>query len=181
MGHLLLSGELPGGTERSENPYMIKRERRETLQSSTMQLSKQTLELWPMLHWDLREEGRTRKPKSGSLVLFKDHRMAWAEKDHDEHRVSTPCYVQGHQPAAQSHIQPGLECLQGWGIHSLLGQPVQCVTTLWGKNFLPKGSSKHSQNQRRTDWADTKPSQRNAEPSRGCNKQSCVRFDRWLI
>ena len=29
-----------------------------------------------------------------------------------------PCYVQGHQPpnqAAQSHIQPGLECLQGWG------------------------------------------------------------------
>jgi len=35
--------------------------------------------------------------------------------------------VQGHQPsdqAAQSHIQPGLECLQGWGIHSLLGQPV---------------------------------------------------------
>jgi len=42
-----------------------------------------------------------------------------------------PCYVQGRQPAdqaAQSHIQPGLECLQGWGIHNLLGQPVQCVT-----------------------------------------------------
>jgi len=35
----------------------------------------------------------------------------------------SPCYVQGHQPpdqAAQSHIQPSLECLQGWGIHSLL-------------------------------------------------------------
>jgi len=35
------------------------------------------------------------------------------------------CYVQGRQPpdqAAQSHIQPGLECLQGWGIHNLLGQ-----------------------------------------------------------
>jgi len=50
-----------------------------------------------------------------------------------------PCYVQGRQPAdqaAQSHIQPGLQCLQGWGIHSLLGQPVQCVTTLWVKNFL---------------------------------------------
>ena len=31
-----------------------------------------------------------------------------------------PCYVQGHQlldQAAQSHTQPGLECLQGWGIH----------------------------------------------------------------
>ena len=26
--------------------------------------------------------------------------------------------------AAQSHIQPGLECLQGWGIHNLLKQPV---------------------------------------------------------
>jgi len=37
----------------------------------------------------------------------------------------TLCYVQGHQrqdQAAQSHIQPGLECLQGWGIHNLLGQ-----------------------------------------------------------
>ena len=51
----------------------------------------------------------------------------------------TPCCVQGHQPAdrvAQSHIQPGLECLQGWGIHSLLGQPVQCVTTPSVKNLL---------------------------------------------
>jgi len=53
--------------------------------------------------------------------------MAWVEKDHNDHRVPTPCYVQGSQPpdqAAQSHIQPGLECLQGWGIHSLLGQTV---------------------------------------------------------
>ena len=35
-----------------------------------------------------------------------------------------PCGVQVHQPpdqAAQSHIQRGLECLQGWGI---LRQPV---------------------------------------------------------
>ena len=42
-----------------------------------------------------------------------------------------PCYVQGRQipdQAAQSHIQPGLECLQGWGIHSLLGQPVPVNT-----------------------------------------------------
>jgi len=32
------------------------------------------------------------------------------------HRI-LECYVQGRQPAAQaaqSHIQPGLECLQGW-------------------------------------------------------------------
>jgi len=51
--------------------------------------------------------------------------MAWVEKDHSDHVVPTPCYMQGRQPphqAAQSHIQPGLECLQGWGIRSLLGQ-----------------------------------------------------------
>jgi len=36
-----------------------------------------------------------------------------------------PCYVQGCQSpdqAPQSHIQPGLECLQGWDIHNLSGQ-----------------------------------------------------------
>jgi len=67
--------------------------------------------------------------------------MACVEKDHNDHPVPTPRYVQGRQPAdqaAQSHIQPGLECLQGWGIHSLLGQPVQCVTTLWGKKLPPE-------------------------------------------
>jgi len=50
-----------------------------------------------------------------------------------------PLLCDGRQPAAQaaqSHIQPGLECLQGWGTHSLLGQPDQGVTTLRGKNFL---------------------------------------------
>jgi len=65
--------------------------------------------------------------------------MAWVEKEHNDHIVPTPCYVHGHQPAdqaAQSHIQPGLECLQGWGIHSLLGQPVQCVTTIYVRSFL---------------------------------------------
>ena len=38
-----------------------------------------------------------------------------------------PCYMQGRQPldeTAQNHTQPGLECLQGWGIHNLSGQPV---------------------------------------------------------
>jgi len=46
--------------------------------------------------------------------LSQNHRMAWVEKAHNAHLVSTPCYVQDHQPAdqaAQSHIQPGLECL----------------------------------------------------------------------
>jgi len=56
-----------------------------------------------------------------------NHRMAWVENNLQHHPLPTPCYVQGRQPAAQaaqSHIQPGLECLQGWGIHSLLGQPI---------------------------------------------------------
>jgi len=35
------------------------------------------------------------------------------------------CRVANHQTRLpRSHIQPGFECLQGWGIHSLLGQPV---------------------------------------------------------
>ena len=62
--------------------------------------------------------------------------MAWVEKAHNAHPVPTPCYVQGLQPAAQaaqSHIQPGLECLQGWGIHSLLG---------WNLLLMPNGASK---------------------------------------
>ena len=75
--------------------------------------------------------------------------MTWVEKHHNDHPVPTPCYVQGCQPAdqaAQSHIQPGLEYLQGWGTHSLLGQPVQCVTTLWVTNvhvhrYLTKGKA----------------------------------------
>jgi len=62
-----------------------------------------------------------------SMILLqaqtKNHRMAWVEKDHNDHLVPTPCYVQGRQPAdraAQSHIQPGLVCLQGWGTHTSL-------------------------------------------------------------
>ena len=42
-----------------------------------------------------------------------------------------PCNVQGCQPldqAAQSHIQPGLECLQAFT--TFLGNLFQCVTTL---------------------------------------------------
>jgi len=60
-----------------------------------------------------------------------NHRRAWDEKDNNAHTVPTPCYVQGRQPAAQaaqSHIQPGLECLQGWGIHSHPEQPVPVLT-----------------------------------------------------
>jgi len=47
------------------------------------------------------------------------HRTAWVEKDHNNHQFQPPCCVQGRQPpdqTAQSHIQPGLEHLEGWGI-----------------------------------------------------------------
>ena len=70
--------------------------------------------------------------------------MAWVEKDHNDHLVSTPCYVQGRQPpdqAARSHIQPGLECLQGWGIHSLLGQPVPVHDHPLGEKLPPRKSA----------------------------------------
>jgi len=60
--------------------------------------------------------------------------MAWVEKAHSDHPVSTPYYVQGRQPAdqaAQSHIQPGLECLHVDGASTAsLGSLFQCVTTL---------------------------------------------------
>ena len=43
------------------------------------------------------------------------------------HPVQPPCNVQGHlqlDQIAQSPIQPGLECFQGWGICHVSGQPV---------------------------------------------------------
>jgi len=62
------------------------------------------------------------------MSISKNHRMAWVEKVLKDHLVSTPLLCAGspttRSRAAQSHIQPGLECLQGWGIHNLLGQPV---------------------------------------------------------
>jgi len=42
-----------------------------------------------------------------SIYESQNHRMAWIEKDHNDHLVSTPCYVQGRQPpdqAAQSYV-----------------------------------------------------------------------------
>ena len=63
------------------------------------------------------------------------HRMAWVEKDHSDHLVSTPLLCAGlPDQAAQSHIQPGVECLQG--STTSLGNLSQCVTTLCLKNFF---------------------------------------------
>jgi len=58
--------------------------------------------------------------------------------------------------SAQSHIQPGLECLQRWGIHSLLGQPVPVLLT----GFYSYIAQQHLQYQYliqsfRIDWFHT--------------------------
>ena len=48
--------------------------------------------------------------------------------------------MQGHQlldQAAQNHIQTGLESLQGWGIHNLLGQPVPALHHPLGEKLPP--------------------------------------------
>ena len=96
------------------------------------------------------------------IIESQNNRMAWVEKDHRDHRVSYPCYVQGRQPAdqaAQSRIQPGLECLQWWGNHNLLGNLFQCITTLCVKNFLlisNLNSSPTSDISLRTTQADNK-------------------------
>jgi len=57
-------------------------------------------------------------------------------------KFQPPCHRQGHQSphlildqAAQGPIQPGLEHLQGWSIHSLSGQLCQHFTALSVKNF----------------------------------------------
>jgi len=68
-------------------------------------------------------------------------------------KFQPPCYLQGCQPqhqAAQSHIQPGLECLQGWGIHNLLGQPVLVCHHPLGKKLPPNIQPKPPMSQFKT-------------------------------
>ena len=77
--------------------------------------------------------------------------MAWVGWDPKEHRVPTPLPQAWQQPpglvlahAAQGPIQPGLEHLQGWGIHSLSGQPVSAPHySLW-EELAPDIQSKPS-------------------------------------
>ncbi|XP_040513304.1 interleukin-1 receptor type 1 isoform X7 [Gallus gallus] len=62
-------------------------------------------------------------------------RVVCPHLDHfrNEENILPVRWYKGCQPPdqdAQSHIQPGLECLQGWGIHSLLGQPVPVIRTV---------------------------------------------------
>jgi len=51
--------------------------------------------------------------------------MVWVGRDRKDHPVPNPCHGQGHLPPdqiAQSPIQPGLEHLQGFGIHGFSGK-----------------------------------------------------------
>ncbi|XP_053929411.1 protein AMN1 homolog isoform X2 [Cuculus canorus] len=48
--------------------------------------------------------------------------MVWVRRDLKAHRVPTP--LPWVNQGAQSPIQPGLEHLQGWGIHSFPGRPL---------------------------------------------------------
>jgi len=65
---------------------------------------------------------------------WKTRTMAWVGRDPKDQQAPTPCHIQGHQPpyltleqAAQGPVQPGLEHLQGWSIHSLSEQPVIAI------------------------------------------------------
>ena len=64
--------------------------------------------------------------------------------------MSNPPARQGHQTphlldqVAQGPIQPGLEHLQGWGIHNLSGQPVSAPHHSPGKELSPNIQPKSS-------------------------------------
>ena len=69
-----------------------------------------------------------------------NHRMAWVEKDHSEHPVSTPPAmgrVTNHQtrlPRATSSL--ALNASSNRASTTSLGNLFQCVTTLFVRNFL---------------------------------------------
>jgi len=46
------------------------------------------------------------------------------------------CRVTNHQPRLPRATSSLALNARGWSTHSLLGQPVQCITTLWVKNFF---------------------------------------------
>ena len=77
--------------------------------------------------------------------------MAWVGRNLKDLKVPVlrpwaglPTTQSAPDEAARGLIQPGLEHLQGWGIHSLSGQLCQHLTTLPAKN-LPVTSKGESQ------------------------------------
>ena len=89
------------------------------------------------------EMERTNLLQPTYTTCFTNHRIIewpWLKRTTVIIQFQPPCYVQGRQPldqAAQSHIQPGLECLQGWGIHNLLGQPIPVCHCLLSEKLPP--------------------------------------------
>ena len=82
----------------------------------------------------------------GVWSISKDHRITeWVGLGgtFEGHLVQSPCHEQGHlhpDQVAQSPVQTGLECFQGWDINHLSGQPlpppslqkmIQIPTSLW--------------------------------------------------
>lgn len=66
-------------------------------------------------------------PAIGFLSPVVSHRMVLVGRDVKDEFIPTPCHGQGHlspDQAAQSHIQPGLERVQGWGTHNFTGKAV---------------------------------------------------------
>ena len=64
--------------------------------------------------------------------------MVWVQEDLKDDQVpASLCQLLDHvlDQAAQGPIQPGLEHLQGWAIHSFSGQQCQYLTILLVKNF----------------------------------------------
>jgi len=66
-------------------------------------------------------------------------------------KLHPPCHMQGQQPpdlilhqAAQGPIQPGLEHLQGWGLHNLSGQPISVPNHSHSKELPPDIQPKSS-------------------------------------
>ena len=120
----------------------------------------------------MRKTGRTlRQPIFGPLFCIPKHSLDPLITVSQNHRITEwlglegtsrimklqpPRHRQGHQPphlileqTAQGPIQPGLEHLQGQGIHSLSGQLCQHLTTL-GKELPPDIQPKSSLPQLKT-------------------------------
>jgi len=66
--------------------------------------------------------------------------MVGVKRKLKHHLVPSPCHGQGHLPpdqVAQSPLQPGLDHLHGWSIHSFCGQPVPVPHHRLSKEFIP--------------------------------------------
>ena len=73
--------------------------------------------------------------------------MSWVEKDHNDHWVSTPLLCAGSPTTRPGCPEPHLAwpwMPPGWGIHSLLGQPVPVRHHSLCENLLPNIQPKPS-------------------------------------